>query len=161
MKIKLTARVLLLLGLFFTAGALSVHAEVYRCLTWVSNGRTVVDLDENNYARCEGAGQVRVATIVAEPYESVELDQNTGFVTTTTLDYHAVWDTYLSENADYAGRYRGSFLFNYLSSVLNCEWTCPTPYQELDGIIPWFDWETHGGLPYTPSSAFSGWFYFY
>lgn len=160
MKTKLTAHVLLWLGLI-SAVAMPAHAEIYRCLTWESNGRTVVDIDENNHARCEGAGQVRVATIEAEPYESVELDHNTGFVTTTYLDPYTVWDTYLSENADYAARYRGSFLLNYLSTTLDCEWTCPTPYQDMDSVVPWFDWETHGGLSYTTSGTFSGWFYFY
>lgn len=159
MKTKLTARILLLLGLL-SVGALPTHAEVYRCLTWESNGRTVVDIDENQYVRCAGAGQVRVATVEAEPYQSVELDHNTGFVTTTYLDPYADWDTYLRENADYAARYRGSFLLYYLTSELSCNWTCPQPYQDLDSVVPWFDWETHGGLPYTASSAFSGWFYF-
>lgn len=160
MKTRLTTRILLLLGLC-AAVALSARAEIYRCLTWESNGRTVVDIDENQYVRCEGAGQVRVATIQADPYESVELDHNTGFVTTTYLVPYAVWDTYLSENADYAARYRGSFLLYYLTSSLFCEWTCPAPYQDLESVVPWFDWETHGGLPYTASSGFSGWFYFY
>ncbi len=160
MKIQLTARVLLLLGLC-SVGLLPARAEVYRCLTWASNGRTVVDIDSNNYVRCVGAGQVRVATIEAEPYQSVELDQNTGFVTTTYLTYNADWDTYLWQNANYAARYRGSFIFYYLETDLFCHWTCPQPYMDLDFIVPWFDWETHGGLPYAQSGSFSGMFYFY
>lgn len=160
MNTKLTARFLLLLGLS-AVGALPAHAEVYRCLTWESNGRTVVGIDEDQHVRCEGAGQVRVATIEADPYQSVELDHNTGFVTTTTLVLYADWDTYLRENYDYAARYRGVFLLNYLSTTLFCNWTCPKPYMDLDFVIPWFDWETHGGLPYTASGGFSGWFYFY
>lgn len=159
MIIKLTARVLLLLGLCSVAAPL--RAEIYRCLTWESNGRTVVGIDDDRHVRCSGAGQVRVATVQADPYESVELDHNTGFVTTTYLDPYSDWETYLSENADYAARYRGSFLLYYLSSILSCEWSCPTPYEALDSVVPWFDWETHGGLPYTASGGFSGWFYFY
>lgn len=160
MKYQLTARILLFLGLS-SVGLLPARAEIYRCLTWESNGRTVVDVDSNNYNRCVGAGQVRVATIQADPYESVELDHNTGFVTTTYLSYESDWSTYLSTNYDYGSRYRGSFLLYYLSSTLFCDWSCPTPYQDLEVVVPWFDWETHGGLPYTASGSFSGWFYFY
>lgn len=159
MIIKLTARILLLLGLCSVAAPL--RAEVYRCLTWASNGRTVVDIDENQHMRCSGAGQVRVATVEAAPMESVELDHNTGFVTTTYIDPYADWDTYLSLNAVYGSRYRGVFILNHLETDLFCHWSCPVPYDDLDAIVPWFDWETHGGLPYTASGSFSGMFYFY
>lgn len=160
MKTQLSVRVLLFVGLWLAGTGLG-RAEVYGCLTWIANARTVVDVDSNNRPRCSGMGQVRVATIQAEPYESVELDQYTGFITATYIDNYTDWETYMLQNADYINRYRGTFILNYLSSSLSCQWSCPTPFDALDSVVPWFDWETHGGLPYTASGAFSGYFYFY
>lgn len=161
MKMKLTVRVLLLLGLW-SAAAAAGRAEVYFCLTWESNSRTIVYVDEENRPRCSGMGQVRVATIQAEPYESVDLDQSTGFITTTSIDSYTDWQTYLQMNRDYLDRYCGGvFTLYYLTNSLWCEWACPTPYQDLDYVIPSFTAETLGGLPYRSSGGFSGSFYFY
>jgi len=160
MKTKLSVRVLLLLGLWLAGTGLS-RAEVYGCLTWVANARTVVDVDGNNRARCSGMGQVRVATIQAEPYENVELDQYTGFVSATYINDYADWETYIVQNANYKDRFGGAYFFYYLQSSLFCEWACPTPYQALGDVVPAYDWENHGGLPYIASGAFSGYFYFY
>jgi hypothetical protein len=160
MKSQLSVRVLMLLGLWLAGGSLG-RAEVYGCLTWLANSRTIVEVDSEYRPRCSGMGQVRVATIQAEPYESVELDQNTGFITATYIDPYSDWSTYLSTNSPYGSRYRGSLIFSYLSGSLSCQWSCPTPYDSVGDVTPWFDWETHGGLPYTASGAFSGYFYFY
>ena len=161
MKSKLIVRVLLLLGLWSAAVA-AARAEVYFCLTWESNTRTIVDIDTENRARCSGVGQVRVATIQADPYESVELDQNTGFVTQTYISWYSDWQTYLQMNHDYGDRYCGGFFtLYYLSNSLWCDWACPTPYDDLDYVVPYFSWEAQSGLPYRSSGAFSGNYYFY
>jgi hypothetical protein len=161
MKNKLTVRLLLLLGLWLAAAAAG-RAEVYFCLTWELNSRTIVDIDDQNRARCSGMGQVRVATIEAEPYQGVDLDQNTGFVTTTYLTPYSDWQTYLQMNYDYENRYSGGFItLYYLSNSLWCNWACPTPYDDLDYVVPYFSWETQGGLPTRSSGSFSGNFYFY
>lgn len=159
MKTTLTVRVLLLIGLV-QAGAALCSAEIYKCLTWEGNARTVVDIDGENRARCSGSAQARVATISADPYESVEMDQDMGTLATTFLVAHSDWNTYISQTYSY--RYKGGYNFlYYLSSSLSCDWACPTPYQAIDTVVPDFDWPTHGGLPYTYSGNFSGSFYFY
>ncbi len=159
MKITTIVRFMLMLGLVQAAANLC-SAETYKCMTWVANQRTIVGIDDEDRPRCSGGGQVRVATVTAEPYENVEMHQDLGDVVTTFMVAYSDWDTYITQN--YGNRYQNTYVFlNYLPSSLFCSWTCPTPYQALDAVVPAFEWGTHGGLPYTASGAFSGNFYFY